>query len=178
MSFAKFAFLLVLVCSIPVFHAYGQLDDKPAQGVMRSGIVGVKLLDAYFGTSTEKMEVGPGDKNVPFTVEFANISTTDIVGIKGQLSVPTYFHSPQGINYPILADSNARATMGSNFHLTFYLDISDGALVKTYPGSVKLDIDSKNGEVQVLSEVVDEQFQAFKALEIITAIGQIGRAHV
>ncbi len=139
MSFAKFAFLLVLVCSIPVFHAYGQLDDKPAQGILRSGIVGVKLLDAYFGTSTEKMEVGPGDKNVPFTVEFANISTADIVGIKGQLSVPTYFHSPQGINYPILADSNAKATLGSNFHLTFYLDISDGALIKTYPGSVEID---------------------------------------
>ena len=56
MSFAKFAFLLVLVCSIPVFYAYGQLDDKPPQGVLRSGIVGVKLLDAYFGTSTEKMQ--------------------------------------------------------------------------------------------------------------------------
>jgi len=139
MSFVKFAFLLVLVCSIPVFHAYGQLDDKPPQGVLRSGIVGVKLLDAYFGTSTEKMEVGPGDKNVPFTVEFANISTADIVGIKGQLSVPTYFHSPQGINYPILADSNAKATLGSNFHLTFYLNISDGALIKTYPGSVEID---------------------------------------
>ena len=38
--------------------------------------------------------------------------------------------------------------------------------------SVKLDIDSKNGEVQVLSEVVNEQFQTFKALEIITAIGR------
>jgi len=44
MSFAKFAFLLVLVCSIPVFYAYGQLDDKPAQGVLRSGIVGVNCL--------------------------------------------------------------------------------------------------------------------------------------
>jgi len=82
MDLTKLVFLLVLVCSIPVFHAYGQLDDKPPQGVTRAGIVGVKLLDAYFGTSTEKMEVGPGDKNVPFTVEFANISTTDIVGIK------------------------------------------------------------------------------------------------
>jgi len=51
----KLVFLLVLVCSIPVFHAYGQLDDKPPQGVTRAGIVGVKLLDAYFGTSTEKM---------------------------------------------------------------------------------------------------------------------------
>ena len=38
--------------------------------------------------------------------------------------------------------------------------------------SVKLDLDSKNGEVQVLSEVVDEHFQTFKALEIITAIGR------
>ena len=101
MSFPKFAFLLILVCSIPVFHAYGQLEDKPPQGILRSGIVGVKLLDAYFGTSTEKMEFGPGDKNVPFTIAFANISTADIVGIKGKLSLPTYFHSPQGINYPI-----------------------------------------------------------------------------
>jgi len=38
--------------------------------------------------------------------------------------------------------------------------------------SVKLDIDSKNGEVQVSSEIVDEQFHTFKALEIITAIGR------
>jgi len=38
--------------------------------------------------------------------------------------------------------------------------------------SVKLDIDSKNGEVKVLSEVVDEQFRSFKALEIVTAIGR------
>ena len=77
MIILKLAFLLVLVCSIPVFHAYGQLDDKPPQGVMRDGIVGVKFLDAYFGTSTERMEFGPGDKNVPFTVTFANATTTD-----------------------------------------------------------------------------------------------------
>ena len=38
--------------------------------------------------------------------------------------------------------------------------------------SVKLDIDSKNGEVKVLSEVVDEQFRSFKAVEIVTAIGR------
>jgi len=53
MSFVKLSFLLVLVCSIPVFYAYGLLDDKPPQGVLRSGIVGVILLDAYFGTSTD-----------------------------------------------------------------------------------------------------------------------------
>ena len=139
MIIPKFAFLLVLVCSIPVFHAYGQLEDKPAQGIFRDGIVGVKFLDAYFGTSTERMEFGPGDKNIPFTVAFANISTADIVGIKGKLSMPGYFHSSQGVNYPILADSDAKATMGSNFYLTFYVDVSDGALTKTYPGAVKVD---------------------------------------
>ena len=139
MIIPKLAFLLVLICSIPVFHAYGQLEDKPPQGILRDGIVGVKFLDAYFGTSTERMEFGPGDKNIPFTVALANISTADIVGIKGKLSLPGYFHSSQGVNYPILADSNAKATMGSNFYLTFYVDVSDGALTKTYPGSVKVD---------------------------------------
>ena len=139
MIIPKLAFLLVLICSIPVFHAYGQFEDKPPQGILRDGIVGVKFLDAYFGTSTERMEFGPGDKNIPFTVALANISTADIVGIKGKLSLPGYFHSSQGVNYPILADSNAKATMGSNFYLTFYVDVSDGALTKTYPGSVKVD---------------------------------------
>jgi len=37
---------------------------------------------------------------------------------------------------------------------------------------VKLEIDSKNGEVKVFSDVVDEKFQTFKALEIITAVGR------
>ncbi len=139
MIILKLAFLLVLVCSIPIFHAYGQLDDKPPQGILRDEIVGVKFLDAYFGTSTERMEFGPGDKNIPFTVVFANISTADIVGIKGQLSLPGYFYSSQGKNYPILADSDAKATLGTNFYLTFYVDVSEGALTKTYPGSVKID---------------------------------------
>ena len=134
MIILKLAFLLVLVCSIPVFHAYGQIDGYNLQD-----IVGVKFLDAYFGTSTEKMEFGPGDKNVPFTIALANISAADIVGIKGQLHLPSYFHSPNGINYPIIADSDSRATTGSNFYLTFYVDISNGALTKTYPGSVEID---------------------------------------
>ena len=38
--------------------------------------------------------------------------------------------------------------------------------------SVKLEIDSENGEVKVFSDVVDEKFQTFKALEIITAVGR------
>jgi len=38
--------------------------------------------------------------------------------------------------------------------------------------SVKLAVDSKNGEVKVFSDVADEKFQTFKALEIVTAIGR------
>ena len=38
--------------------------------------------------------------------------------------------------------------------------------------SVKLEIDSKNGEVKVVADVVDEKFQTFKALEIVAAIGR------
>ena len=70
MIIPKLAFLLVLVCSIPVFHAYGQLDDKPAQGVLRSGIVGAKLLDAYFGTSTANRTSFPPDAYHRIAVDF------------------------------------------------------------------------------------------------------------
>ena len=38
--------------------------------------------------------------------------------------------------------------------------------------SVKLDIDSDNGEVEVSGNASDEEFQIFKALEIVTAIGR------
>ncbi len=42
----------------------------------------VKFLDAYFGTADEKLEVEPGDKNIPFTVVIANVGTQDITGIE------------------------------------------------------------------------------------------------
>ncbi len=38
----------------------------------------VKFVDAYFGTEDTKLEVEPGDKNVPFTVVIANVGTQDI----------------------------------------------------------------------------------------------------
>ena len=62
MDLTKLVFLLVLVCSIPVFHAYGQLDDKPPQGILRSGIVGVKLLDAYFGLQQRRWKLDQATK--------------------------------------------------------------------------------------------------------------------
>ena len=52
-----------------------------ADGILRDSIVSIKFLDAYFGTSEGKIEVAPGDKNVPFTISMANVGTQDIRGI-------------------------------------------------------------------------------------------------
>ena len=38
--------------------------------------------------------------------------------------------------------------------------------------SVRLEINSENGEIQIITNTIDEKFQPFKAMEIITAIGR------
>ena len=138
MNYKFYFFTIVLLGGISVSAAYGATVGPP-QGVLSDTISGVKFLDAYFGDSSEKIEVGPGDKNVPLTIVFANIGTNDIVGISGQLFLPSQFTSADGKYRPIYADSEQKATEGSNFKLTFFVDISDQAQVKSYPASVKVD---------------------------------------
>lgn len=100
----------------------------------------VKLLDAYFGTINKKIEIDPGDENVPFTVVFANIGTQDITGIKGQLSLPTGFSSADGSHSSlIIADSDSNSLAGNNFHLTFFVNIDKNIQIQQYPGTVKID---------------------------------------
>jgi hypothetical protein len=99
----------------------------------------VKLLDAYFGTADEKIEIDPGDDNVPFTVIFANVGTQDITGIRGQLSLPVGFSSADGPNSLILADSDSNSLAGDNFSLTFYVNIDKNIRIQQYPGTVKVD---------------------------------------
>lgn len=99
----------------------------------------VKFLDAYFGTLGSKIEVGPGDSNVPFTVVFANVGTQDITGIKGQLSLPFGFSPSDGPGSPILADSDSNSLAGDNFHLTFFVNVDQNAMIQQYPGTVKVD---------------------------------------
>ena len=97
----KLSFLLIIFLGASfVSDAYGQAVGAP-QGLINTNITGIKFLDAYFGTSTVKMEVGPGDKNVPLTVAMANIGNSDVVGIRGQLFVPTAFTSAMGKYMPI-----------------------------------------------------------------------------
>ena len=135
----KISFLLmILLVGAFASDAAGQIETQP-QGVFNNKITGIKFLDAYFGTSTTKMEVGPGDKNVPLTVVFANIGSNSAVGIKGQMFLPMDFTSPNGKFLPIFANSEETATAGSNFELTFFVDISENAKIRTYPATVAID---------------------------------------
>ena len=99
----------------------------------------VKFLDAYFGTPGSKIEVGPGDSNVPFTVILANVGTQDITGIRGQLSLPFHFSPSDGPGSLILANSDSNSLAGDNFYLTFFVNVGPDADIRQYPGTVKVD---------------------------------------
>jgi hypothetical protein len=99
----------------------------------------VKFLNAYFGKLNEKIEVAPGDKNVPFTVVFANVGSQDITGIKGQLQLPMGFSPVEGKGALILAESQAEALAGRHFHLTFFVNLDQNISVQQYPASIKID---------------------------------------
>ena len=85
--------------------------DAPL-GVLRDFVISVKFLDAYFGTEGNKIEVAPGDKNVPFTVVMSNVGTQDITGIKGKLSLPAAYQSPSGRGVAMMADNDQKASAG------------------------------------------------------------------
>jgi hypothetical protein len=130
--------LIVALLFLPVLNqAYAQVSTADSPYERKFG--DVKFLDAYFGTSSQKMEVEPGDQNVPFTAVFANIGSFDITGIRGQLSVPFGFSAADGPGSLILADHDANAVAGEVFYLTFYVNIENGVKVGQYSGSVKVD---------------------------------------
>jgi len=100
----------------------------------------IKFLDAYFGTSSGKIEVQPGDRNVPLTIVFSNIGSEDIAGIKGLLSLPVGF-SPAIANSNaglIEADNTQVATSGSSFFLTFFVNVDKNTNVNSYTGTVQV----------------------------------------
>ena len=119
----------------PPAHAQVGTADSPFEREYGD----VKFLDAYFGTASEKLEVSAGDRNVPLTVVFANVGTQDITGIRGQLSVPLDFSSAAGSGTLVVADSDANSLAGSNFALTFFVDVGTGAGAGTYPASARVD---------------------------------------
>ena len=127
--------LVVLMVGQPVLIDVFAIPGSPFERQFGD----VKFLDAYFGTAEEKIEVEPGDKNVPFTVVFANVGTVDITGIKGQLSLPIGFSSYAGIGALIFADNEASAIAGDVFTLTFFVNIEKGTQIKQHQGTVKVD---------------------------------------
>ena len=114
----------------------GPADVPP--GVLRDHVVSVKFLDAYFGTEGVKIEVAPGDRNVPFTVIMSNVGTQDITGLKGKLSLPAAYQSPSGRGAEISADNDQKALAGDTFALTFFIDVSEFASIKDYAGNVEI----------------------------------------
>lgn len=99
----------------------------------------VKFLDAYFGTLNQKIEIESGDKNVPFTVVFANVGSQDITGIRGQLLLPPGFSSSDGLASMIRADSDSNSLAGEHFHLTFFVNIEKNVEIQQYPATIKVD---------------------------------------
>ena len=132
LTFLVFAQFIVDNESLKVFAATG---DSPFEREFGD----IKYLDAYFGTDDEKIEVNPGDENVPFTLVIANIGTEDITGIRGQLSLPRGFTSADGSNALIFADADSNALAGEVFTLTFFVNLDEHLQIRQYPGSAKID---------------------------------------
>jgi len=110
-------FAVLIISPIIIVDAYAQAT---AGSPFERKFGDVKFLDAYFGTADEKIEVGPGDRNVPFTIVLANVGTQDITGIKGQLSLPAGFSSSNGVGALIEADNESTSLAGEVFTLTFF----------------------------------------------------------
>ena len=133
-----FSMFLIVTSLTPLSFAERLGPAGVPEGVLREGVLSIKFLDAYFGTEGSKIEVAPGDRNVPFTVIMSNVGTQDITGIKGKLSLPSAYQSPSGRGVQILADNDQKASAGNTFSLTFFVDVSDKASIKDYAGNIEV----------------------------------------
>jgi len=125
---------IMIIGSIIYDNAYAQAgSESPFERKFGD----VKFLDAFFGTADKKIEVNPGDRNLPFTIVVANVGTQDITGIKGQLSLPFGFSPTAGSGSLIEADFDSNALAGDVFVLTFFVDISEQAEIRQYPALLK-----------------------------------------
>ena len=86
MNYKLFFLVTIFLSGTYVSSIDAEIETAPPGLVTSSErIMGVKFLDAYFGTETTKIEVAPGDKNVPLTVTLANIGTVSYT----HLTLPT-----------------------------------------------------------------------------------------
>ena len=131
--------ILLVLGQIMIPNVSAQEKTIPGESPFQHEFVDVKLLDAYFGIAGQKIEVEPGDQNIPFTVVLSNAGSVDISGIKGTLSLPTGFSGAQSTaNGLILADNTQTASSGASFGLTFYLNLDKSLGTHGYSGTIKV----------------------------------------
>ncbi|MDE1861314.1 MAG: hypothetical protein KGI33_00215 [Thaumarchaeota archaeon] len=124
---------------IPIYAQSAPEMTQPGESPFEHGYNDVKFLDAYFGYPNQKIEVQPGDQNVPLTILFSNVGTEDIAGIRALLSLPIGFSAATPLVEGLIeADTSQAATAGSSFTLTFYVNLDKSLQVHDYSGTVKL----------------------------------------
>lgn len=133
---AAVALAAIAACAAAPWAAPGA--DAQTQSPFERQFGAVKYLDAYFGLPAAKMEVRPGDANVPFTVAVANVGAYDITGIRGQLSLPLALSAHDGSRAAV-ADAEDNANAGETFHLTFYVNVGESASIGDHPAAVRVD---------------------------------------
>lgn len=129
------AALALVGCGTAFGQGFGGFGDSPFERDFGD----IKYLDSYFGTFDSRVEVSPGDRNVPFTVVFANVGSHDITGIRGEMSLPYGFGPARGTGPVMHADSNTNSMAGDTFHLTFYMNVEPHAKIQEYPAALKLE---------------------------------------
>ena len=159
----KILVLMVLVSSVlGIQTTMAQLPT--GESPFERTYTGIKILDAYFGTTEEKMEIEPGDFNAPFTVVLANVGNSDIVGLTGDLAMPIicwfllHFGAIGSSTSMIRADTQANVKAGEHFTLTFYTDVGEQTKIGKYKGSVRTDY-SRLRETGQRSEVFAFNFE-------------------
>ncbi|MGI0007970.1 MAG: COG1361 S-layer family protein [Nitrosotalea sp.] len=132
--------LTILLAGQIIIPSYAQAPEQltPPESPFEHGFNDIKLLDAYFGPAGQKIEVEPGDKNVPLTIVLSDVGTEYISGISGLLSLPTGFSGALAANGLIEADNTQTATAGQSFTLTFFVNVDNTVNVHDYSGTVKV----------------------------------------
>ena len=135
----KYYMLLITALAVPSVLDYSYAQSLAVgESPFERSYGDVKFLDAYFGTEDQKIEVEPGDSNVPLTVVLANVGTHDITGIQSQLLLPIGF-SGSGPGSVIRADSSSNPLAGEIFYLTFSVNLDKNLQIRQYPASMEVD---------------------------------------
>lgn len=142
MIYKTIAIATIFLLGQIIIPSYASTAEQLTPGVspFTHDFTDIKLLDAYFGTSSGKIEVQPGDKNVPLTIAFSSVGSEDITGIKGFLSLPVGFSSAiANANTDLIeADNTGVAKSGQSFFLTFFVNVDKNTNVHSYSGTVKV----------------------------------------